>query len=101
MSGTHHSLAGTIGAYTKWAKCDDPSAATAPGRKAFLDRFENEVDPNRTLPAEERARRATAARKAYFARLALKSAQARRRAKNAAAEADAAEAELADHAGAA
>jgi hypothetical protein len=50
-------------------------------RQAFLDRFEREVDPDGTLPPAERARRAEHARKAYFAKLALKSAQARRRRK--------------------
>lgn len=51
---------------------------TAPARKAFNDRFENEVDPDRVLDPTERARRAEHARKAYFTRLALKSARARR-----------------------
>lgn len=50
---------------------------TAPARKAFNDRFENEVDPDRVLDPAERARRAEHARKAYFTGLALKSARAR------------------------
>lgn len=45
----------------------------------MLDKFEREVDPDGVLAPAERARRAAHARKAYFARLALKSAQARRR----------------------
>lgn len=53
---------------------------TEPARKAFLDRFEREVDPDGALDPKERARRAEHARKAYFARLALKSAKARRKA---------------------
>ncbi len=52
---------------------------TEPARKAFLERFETEVDPDGKLTPKERARRAEHARKAYFTRLALKSAQARRR----------------------
>ena len=52
---------------------------TAPARRAFMDRFEDEVDPNRVLPNAERQRRAEHAKKAYFTRLALKSVQARRR----------------------
>jgi hypothetical protein len=67
-----------IGGYAKWAKCEDPTAATAPARTAFLSRFEDEVDPDRTLPEAERSRRAEYARKAYFAKLALASAKARR-----------------------
>jgi len=45
-----------------------------------MDRFENAVDPEGTLPLAERQRRAEASKRAYFLRLALKSAQARRRA---------------------
>ncbi len=44
-----------------------------------MSRFEAEVDPDGVLDPQERAIRAAHARKAYFARLALKSAQARRR----------------------
>ncbi len=52
---------------------------TAPAREKFLERFEHQVDPDRVLDPAERAKRAAHARKAYFARLALKSAQARRK----------------------
>lgn len=52
---------------------------TAPARKAFLDRFEREVDPDGTLPPDERARRADAARRAHMTKLAMKSARARRK----------------------
>lgn len=57
---------------------------TGPARAAFLDRFEREVDPEGALPPEERTRRADHARKAYFTALALKSAKARRRRREAA-----------------
>ena len=50
---------------------------TAPGTKAFLDRFEREVDPDWTLDPAERAKRAGHARKAYFIGLALKSSRMR------------------------
>jgi hypothetical protein len=42
-----------------------------------LERFEDQVDPERKLPVVERDRRAVAARRAYFARLAYASAKAR------------------------
>jgi hypothetical protein len=45
-------------------------------------RFLDEVDPDRVLPEAERLRRAEHARSAYFSKLALKSAQARRRRKD-------------------
>jgi hypothetical protein len=46
---------------------------------ALLAKFEREVDPDNRLTPAERAKRAENARKAYYANLALKSAQARRR----------------------
>ncbi len=71
-------LAARIGAHALHAQITDPAAHTAPARRAFLDRFEREVDPEGVLPLEERARRAEHARRAYFSRLALASAKARR-----------------------
>jgi hypothetical protein len=65
-----------IGAYTQHAR-HDVRETTQPARDAFLARFLDEVDPRRELPAHERDRRALAARKAYFAKLAYKSARAR------------------------
>ena len=70
-------LRGRIGAYRLHAT-HDSREITAPARRAFLARFENEVDPDGTLPSAERARRAEMARKAYFTRLAYLSAKARR-----------------------
>lgn len=57
----------------------DSKQHTEPARRAFMARFEDVADPDRTLPPAERARRAEHAKKAYFTRLALKSAQARRK----------------------
>jgi hypothetical protein len=44
----------------------------------MVDRFERQVDPDRKLTPEERARCAEHARKAYFIKLAIRSAEARR-----------------------
>lgn len=52
---------------------------TAPATRAFLQRFEDQVDPNGELPSEEQQRRALAARRAHMARLALRSATVRQR----------------------
>ena len=79
LSPAERRLAGQIGAYQSWARTDDRAARTANARQAALDKFEREVDPEGVLTPQERAKRAESARKAYFARLALKSAQARRR----------------------
>ena len=51
---------------------------SAPARAGFHKRFEDQVDPERTLSEVERARRVEFAKRAYFARLALLSARARR-----------------------
>lgn len=60
----------------------------------MLDKFEHQVDPDGVLPPADRTRRAEHARKAYFARLALKSAQSRRKARALTKQAEQAEAEL-------
>ena len=70
-------LRGRIGAYSLHST-HDPRLTTSKARETFLGRFEQEVDPGGTLPEAERLRRAGYARKAYFARLALKSAKSRR-----------------------
>lgn len=69
-------LRARIGAYALHAK-HDARETTRKARVAFLRRFELEVDPNGTLPAPERERRARAALKAHMAALALKSSRAR------------------------
>jgi hypothetical protein len=73
------SLIARLAAHESWANTADPSARTAPARRAMLDRFERQIDPDGVLSPTERARREWHARKAYFARLALRSAQARRK----------------------
>jgi hypothetical protein len=72
------STLGRIGAHVTHSRFDG-CEITAPARRAFLDRFEREADPDGTLDPAERARRASHLKRAYFGRLALKSAQARRR----------------------
>jgi hypothetical protein len=73
------SLRGKIAVETSWSRTDNRPARTAAARKAFNDQFEKQVDPEGTLPPTERAKRAEHARKAFYLRLAFKSAQARRR----------------------
>lgn len=71
-------LIARIAAAERWAQTEDRAAATAPARRALLDRFEKQVDPDGVLAPAERARRAASAKTAFYTRLALKSAQARR-----------------------
>lgn len=79
MSDGERRLRAQIAAHESWARTDDRAARTAPARAALMARFEREVDPDGVLPIAERVRRAESRRMAYFKRLALKSAQARRR----------------------
>jgi hypothetical protein len=67
--------------HQSWANTPDRTARTAAARRAADRRFEDQVDPERTLPPSERARRAEHARKAHMYSLALKSAKARRQRK--------------------
>jgi hypothetical protein len=69
-------LYGRIGGL-RLAATHDPKAYTAAARRAFAESFERQVDPEGVLPPEERARRAIAAKKAYYAELAYRSAVAR------------------------
>jgi hypothetical protein len=78
LTPEQRSLRARLAAHTLHAKVDSREH-TASARRAFLDRFEREVDPDGVLPEAERKRRAEHARKAYFAALALKSSQARAR----------------------
>lgn len=71
------SLRARIAAHSKWSQ-QDRVAGTAAARRAFNDRFERLVDPERLLPEAERRKRAESARKAYFTQLALASSRARR-----------------------
>jgi hypothetical protein len=72
-------LIASIAAHASWARTANPAARTANARKAFADCFQREAYPDCLLPPAERARRAEHLRKAHFKRLALKSAQARRK----------------------
>lgn len=78
LSPSERRLRARLAAQTLHSKYDSREL-TANARRAFLAKFEDEVDPNRELPEPERLRRAESARRAYFTRLALKSAQARRK----------------------
>ena len=79
LTTAQRQLAGRAGAYESWSRTTNPAKRTEPGRRAADQRFEREVDPHNELSPTERAKRAEFARKAYFTRLAIKSAQARRR----------------------
>lgn len=76
-------LQGRAGALKSWALTPDRAARTAAARAAKYAKYEAQVDPDGTLPPEERARRAEQLYKAAMAELARSGLAARR--KNAAA----------------
>jgi hypothetical protein len=78
VSPQERSMRARVAAYTLHSKVDGRQI-TSQARQAFMDRFERAVDPKSLLPVAERCRRASAARKAYFTALALKSSKSRKR----------------------
>jgi hypothetical protein len=77
MTPEQRRMRASLAANEMWARTPDRSTRTAPARKAALDRFERQVDPDGVLPIQERAKRAENARKAFYLRLALRSSRAR------------------------
>ncbi len=72
--GSWRALAGKIGGLTL-AATHDPREYTKAARARFVASFYDQTNPD--LPEAERLRRAAAARRLYFVRLAAKSAKAR------------------------
>lgn len=87
LSDSERRLAASIAANESWAHTADRTARTAPARAALEQKFLDEAGGD---PA-----RAENLRRAYYQRLALKSAISRRKAASLIAAAEAAEAELA------
>jgi hypothetical protein len=79
LTPPERSLRGQIAAHESWSRTEDRTARTAKAHQALEDKFLRQVDPDGLLPPAERAKRAANARQAHYARMALKSAQARRR----------------------
>jgi hypothetical protein len=81
LTPEQRSLRARLAAHTLHSK-RDRRQTTLKARESFLERFENEVDPDRVLPPAERARRAESAKSAYFMKLAFRSSRARSKNKN-------------------
>ena len=69
-SPSERTLKAQIAAHESWARTENRSARTAKARQALENKFLAEADGD--------PHRAESLRKAYYARMALKSAQARR-----------------------
>lgn len=80
-SAAERRLAARSAVHTRWGYTRDRTAATAPARAAADARFEKLADPEGTLTAQERAKRAASLRKAHYAQLAKRSAEVRRQRK--------------------
>ena len=78
LSPSQRTMRARLAAHAMHARYDGREI-TGKARKAFAERFEHEVDPDGVLPIAERQRRAEHAMRAHMTRLALRSAQARRR----------------------
>ena len=74
LTPTQRTLRARAAAYALHAQ---GGTSTKAGTTAFLARFEKQVDPDCVLRPEERARRATFARKGYMAGLSLKASRAK------------------------
>ena len=83
MNPSERALRARLAAHAMHGR-NDARATTAKARAAFLASFERQADPEGRLPPAERQRRAQQLRSAYFARLALASAKARRARRSAA-----------------
>ncbi len=78
MTPEQRVLRARIAAHVQWAVTEDRTARSAPGRNAFLARFEAEARQLHPDGSPERiARAAEHLRKAHMARLALASSKAR------------------------
>ncbi|NMM35776.1 MAG: hypothetical protein HHJ13_17630 [Phycicoccus sp.] len=86
MTPAENKLRSQIAAHESWANTTDRSARTAPARAALDAKFLEAADGDPV--------RAEHLRKAHFARLALKSAQSRRKSRELTEQAEAAETEL-------
>ena len=80
MTPSQRTIRAKIGAYSLHAQ-HDSHVVSAPGRAAAAKKLNasllTEIDPKGRLSEAERARRLESARKAHFAKLALRSARVR------------------------
>jgi hypothetical protein len=71
LTPAQRSTRARIAANDRWAKEPDRLKATQPGRNAAFQKLLNEVDPEGTLPEDERLKRARNAQKAHLERIGV------------------------------
>ena len=69
-------LRAQIAATARWSR-ESPVVNARRGQEGLVAKFEREVDPDGTLPPEERARRAASARRSHMLRLSARSSKVR------------------------
>lgn len=79
LTPVQRSMRARVAAHVSWSRTTDRAARTEPARRAALDRFERQVDPEGILDDETRQKRALAAKRAYFQQLAYRSSRTRGR----------------------
>lgn len=77
LSAKERTQRARLAALTRWSR-EDPKPATEKARKGLDARFEREADPEGVLDPVERRRRAQAAKRAYFQRMAYERERRRR-----------------------
>lgn len=77
-SKTEARLHAQAAAFQSWAMTSDRARRTAPARAARDAKFMRQIDPDGVMDPAELAQRVAAARRAYFSRLSLAAARARR-----------------------
>lgn len=80
MPTSDRSMRARIAASDRWAREPDRTRATAPARAGLEAKFERLVDPDGTLPPDERAKRVASAKTAHYTRMALTRGRRRRKA---------------------
>lgn len=88
------SIVAQIAAAERWGRTTDRTAATAPARAGLRAKYARQVDPDGTLDPAEVERRVEQLHRAHMLRMTLAAKTARRKAREFAEVANAAEAEL-------
>jgi hypothetical protein len=79
LTPSERTIRARLAANARWAN-ESRAAASERQRRNLERRFEDAVDPDRTLSADERARRAKSAQAAHMAKMTLASVKARKKA---------------------
>jgi len=77
LTPQQRTLRARAAAHAQWAGEADRAGRLQAARNGFLAKFAVQVDPDGTLPADERIRRAEQARRSFMLSISLKSSRVR------------------------